>query len=52
MEDAFNWAYCAAVSGKPDAMRLVGICFDNGYGVGKSAAEAEKWYKKGLGKKV
>ena len=46
--EAVAWIRKAAEQGDPKAQCGLGICYSEGYGVTKDAAEAKKWFAKGI----
>ena len=38
------WMMKSAKQGDPDAQSMIGVCYQEGYGVDPDLAEAKKWF--------
>ncbi len=46
--EAFAWIRDTAGQGDPKAQCALGVCYSEGYGTAKDAAEAKQWFAKGI----
>jgi TPR repeat protein len=49
-EAAFRWFKLAARDGEPEALNMVGRCFELGWGVRSDLGEAARWYRRAADK--
>lgn len=46
MAEAARWFFKAATQGEPEAQYYLGICYSDGTGVPRDAAEAALWWRR------